>query len=110
MAIKLVAERKFTHRVKVQTPVDGGHKEETLKVTYRVLDAVAVEAFDLATTEGTTDFLREVISHLDDIVGEDNAPIPYSDELRDEVLKVPYIRAALGRGYFEAIGKGRKGN
>lgn len=110
MALKVVTERQFKHRVRVFTPVDGGHTEESIKVTYRVIDTEAVEGFDLARAEDTTEFLRTVIVHIDDVQDENGAPISYSDDVRDTLLKIPYVRSALGRGYFEGIGKGRKGN
>jgi len=110
MAFKVVQERQFTHRVRIFTPVDGGHKEESVKVTYRVIDTEQVEGFDLGSVEDTTEFLRAVIVRIDEVLAEDNSPLPYNDELRDALVKVPYVRAAIGRGYFEGIGKGRKGN
>lgn len=110
MSFKVVQERQFTHRVKIFTPVDGGHREESVKATYRVLDTEAIEDYDLASTEGTTEFLRAVIVRIDEVLGEDNEALPYNDELRDALLRMPYVRAALGKSYFDGISKGRKGN
>lgn len=110
MSFKVVQERQFTHRVKIFTPVDGGHKEESLKVTYRVIDAEELDRYDLSSTQESTDFLRAVVVRIDEAIGEDDAPLPYNDELRDVLLGMPHVRAALGRGYFDGIGKGRKGN
>lgn len=100
----------FTRTVRVQIPTDGGHRQETLKATFRVLNTDEVEGFDLATTEGTSAFLCAVIESLDDIADANGEQIPYNNEVRDQVLKMPYVRLALSREYFEAVAKARKGN
>ena len=100
----------FTHTVKATVPIDGGFREETFKVTYAVIAADEIEQIDLATVAGSTDFLRRVIVGLDDIAGSDKKVIPYSNELRDRVLTLPWARRAIAAGYFEAINKARTGN
>lgn len=107
---RLQANPTFTHRVRVSVPVDGGHREETFKATYRVLAIGEAEEFDLSTTEGSADFLRKAIVSLDDIAGEDGQPLPYNDELREQCLRIPYVRQALAKTYFEAVAKARVGN
>ena len=47
---------------------------------------------------------------MDDLAGDDDQPMPYSDALRDELLKVPYVRAALAKSYFTAVTKAAVGN
>lgn len=100
----------FWRTVKIFVPVDGAHKEETLRARFNVLDTAEIDAFDFTETEGNTAFLCAVIEELDDIVGPDKAKLPYTTELRDQVLRLPYVRVALVREYFDAVGKARKGN
>jgi len=107
---KVIADPTFTHTVKVMVPVDGGHKPETLKATYRVVDSDETSRFDLVSPEGTTDFLRAIIVRLDDLADENGILIDYSDEVRDAVLGKPYARIALAQGYFDAVSKARQGN
>ena len=108
---KIAEERTFTHRVRVQVPVDGGHREEPFKVTYRVIEQAKVDDFDLAKTEDQDDFMRSVIVGMDDLADANGQPLPYSDDVRDQVIRIPYARLPLIRGYFEGIGRGaRKGN
>ncbi|MCA0245789.1 MAG: hypothetical protein LCH93_04145 [Proteobacteria bacterium] len=110
MAFKTVLDRTFKHRVAVQVPVDGGHKEETFKATFRLLDAAAIEDFDLGSVEGTSDFLRAVIVDMDELVKEDNTPDQYCDDLRDKIILFTPARVALVRAYFDGAGKGRRKN
>lgn len=85
---KVTREPKFTHPVKVCVPVDGGHREETFKATFRV---IPIDDFsDTTTLEGQQELLRKVIFSLDDLIGDDEKPAPYSDELRDQLIAVPY--------------------
>ncbi len=107
---KLTQESQFTARVRAQVPVDGGHREEPFKVRYRVIDTERMDDFDLSTTEGTDGFLRACIVELMEIADENGQPLPYNDDVRDEVIRIPYARIALVRGYFDNISKGRRGN
>ena len=107
---KLTSEPTFRHKVRAHVPIDGGHRDETFEVTYRVLATDKVRDFDLATGEGTTEFLKAIIAELHDIADGSGKPLPWSDEVRDAVLRLPYARTAISNGYFEAISGARKGN
>ena len=100
----------FQHKVVARKPVDGGFKEEAFKVTFNLLPAEEQDTYDLTTTEGSTSFLRRVIASIDDVAGADGKLLPYSDELRDKLIAMPFVRAAIARGYFEAITGARAGN
>jgi len=110
MGFKITTERLFTARVTAHVPVDGGTKEERFKARFRVLNTEQVENFDLVTSQGTTDFLRAVIVELFELIDDEGNPVPYNDDVRDQVIIDPPARSALIRAYFENIGKGRKGN
>lgn len=102
---------KFSRPVDVMIPVDGGFEKQTFRVTFKVVaDADNDDGHDLNTTAGSTAFLREAIETMDDLVGDDDKPMPYSHALRDELLKVPYVRAALARTYFGAVSQAALGN
>ena len=60
--------------------------------------------------EGSNSFLRAIVVEMDDLVGADDRPLAYNDALRDQLLKLPYIRTALVRTYFTAIQKATEGN
>lgn len=101
----------FSHPVKVLIPVDGGHKEQSFTAEFRVIPAEEAAKFDLNKGEDSRAFLqRAIVKFGDDIVGPDDKPVPYSDELRDRLIGVPYVRSALARTYFAAIGGQKLGN
>jgi hypothetical protein len=112
MGFTVTSERQFTARLRVLVPVDGGHREEAFKARYRVLDTARIEDFDLQNggKEASDEFLRAVIVDLFDLLGEDGQPITYNDEVRDQVINIPYARIALVQGYFDGVSKGRRGN
>jgi hypothetical protein len=110
MSFVVTKEPRFTHPVTVQVPVDGGHREEKFKATFRVISTDKLAEFDLDTEKGSRDMLVEVIIKLDELVDEQQQPVPYSDELRDALIAVPYVRNALGKTYFAALGKAARGN
>ena len=108
--LRVTNDPTFTHDCTVQVPVDGGFREDRCKATFRVLPTDEVDEFDLATEAGTKDFLKAVLIKLDELEDEKKQPIPYSDEIRDQLLRVPYVRIALAQTYFGAVGKARLGN
>lgn len=103
-------ERIFKRAVKINVPDGDGVSEETLQATYRALDEEAEKKFDLATVDGTKEFLRTAIVRLDDVVGQDGETLTYSAELRDLVLGASYARVALVRTYFVELVGAREGN
>lgn len=107
---KIVEEPTFTHTVKVKVPIDGGYRDETCKATYRVISPELSDTYDLKTTDGSTEFLRAVLMKMDDIADAQGQPLEWSDEVRDQVLKLPYARAALAGAYFGALNGAKKGN
>lgn len=107
---KIAEEPTFTHDVTARVPVDGGHKDETFKATFRVLEPERLDGFDLATTEGATAFLKAAIKKLDDVTDAEGKPLPWSDEVLNQVLRLPYARVALTKSYFEAVHGAPAGN
>lgn len=99
---------QFTHDVKVQVPVDGGHKEETFKCRFRVIPVEELD--DLLTVEGQKLALQRVIVSMSDLVDDQKEEVTYSDELRDQLIGVPYVRAGLLQTYRAAVVKARPGN
>jgi hypothetical protein len=106
----LDADPQFTHTVKVKVPDDGGYRDESFQATFRVIPAEEAATFDLTSGAASADFLRRAIVHMDGLVTVDREPVSYNDAVRDQVLGLPYARAALGRTYFEAIQGARAGN
>lgn len=105
---KVSSDPKFTHPVTVCVPVDGGHKNMTFPVTFRVMPLDQLD--DGQGAEGQAASLRKVITHMEDLVGDNDQPIPYSDEIRDQLIAVPYVRLALMKTYLEAVTKTKAGN
>lgn len=99
---------RFTHAVKVMTPVDGGHKVEEFKATFLVVDVHSLG--DTNSLDGQTELLQRVVVGLEDIVDDAKKPIPFSDEFRDRLIGIPYIRAGLVQTYLAAVIKSAVGN
>ena len=107
---KIVENPELTHTVGVLVPTDGGHREETMKVRYRVISDERANSYDLQDSEGMKNFLRDVIVEITDLVGGDKQPLTWSVDLREVILGLPYARLALLRGYMSAVVKTRLGN
>ncbi|PHR86117.1 MAG: hypothetical protein COA78_38305 [Blastopirellula sp.] len=100
---KITKNATFTHTVTIPVPVDGGHDNQSMQVTYRVLTDDQIKEYDLNTTEGQKDFLRGAIVSLGDLIGADEKPIRYNDTVRDSILALSYARPSLLAGYSDAM-------
>jgi hypothetical protein len=107
---KIVETPEFTHTVRVMVPTDGGHAEQTFRARFRVLRTSEVEAFETDSIDGLLDMLRAVFVGAEDLVDAEGNALPWSDAVRDALLDLPYVRAALARTYWDAITKARAGN
>lgn len=101
---------EFTRTVKIAVPADGGFREETMTARFRALPDDEADAFKLDDPEEIKGFLRLILVHLGDLVGEDGKEIVYSDDVRELVLFKSYARNALMRTYFMAVVGAREGN
>jgi hypothetical protein len=107
---KLASEPTFRAKLSARVPIDGGSRRETFEATYRVLTIEKIAEFDLTTPEGTTAFIKAALVELHDIADEQGNPVEYSDQVRDQVINLPYARSAITQGYFDAVAGARKGN
>lgn len=105
---KVTKEPKFTHDVTVQVPVNGGKREETFKATFKVVDMDAIG--DTFGSEGQEALLKRVLCDMSDLEDEAGNPMDYSDEIRDQLIKIPYVRAGLLNTYMSAINGAKAGN
>jgi hypothetical protein len=100
---------EFTHTVYVQTPVDGGHREDTFKARFRVTDDEENKA-DFYKVDQVKDYLRGILVGMEDLVDDRKNPVQYSDSVRDQMLALPHVRLALLKTYNQALAKARVGN
>ena len=107
---KIAKTPRFTHVVPIKVPVDGGFDEQTIRATFEVITDDEFASFDTMTAEGLKDLVRKILVRLDDMVDEQGKPLPYSDDLRDQLLELPYMRLGLLRGYQAAMIGAKAGN
>ena len=100
---KISKAQTFTRDVTIFTPVDGGFRKEELKTTFELLPVEEVRKFNLSTPDGTDAFLDRAVRKFGDLTDDNEQPIPYSETLRTQLLKLPHVRQGLCSDYFEAI-------
>ncbi|MEL7838385.1 MULTISPECIES: hypothetical protein [Citromicrobium] len=107
---KIVDSVTFTRKVTAHVPDGDGQVPETFKATFRSIPPEEADEFNLMSTEGASEFLRRVVVRLDDIGDAQGKPVDYSDEVRDQVIRLPWARGALARTYFEEVRGAKLGN
>ena len=108
MSVRVNPNPTFTARITVFVPADGGPEKQELTARFAFRDDEQIPA--ITGVNGGVDFLREVVVGLEDLVDEGGKPVAYSEGLRDQLLKLPYVRNALIKGYFAAINGASLGN
>lgn len=93
---------KFTRTVTVKTPEGEAHREESFSATFRTIDVDEAAKFDLTESEGSRRFLEHVVVHIEGLVTREKVPVPYTDAIRDQLLKRPAVISALANTYFSA--------
>lgn len=93
----------FKTTARIVVPTEEGDVEQTLGVKFRLLP-------DDATKMEPTEFLREAVVLLDDIVDEAGRPLTYDDALREQMITIPFVRMGLIRAYWAALSKAKVGN
>ena len=94
--------------VKVDIPVDGGEiEEQTFTAHFQLLDQ---DEIDKAAAEGDVKFIERIlVGWGDDVKGPDGKKIPFGEEPRIAMSKIPHIRKAIVRAYYDmANGVARK--
>lgn len=99
----LLKNPTFKTTARIIVPTDSGDVEQTLGVRFRL---TAEEATQMDVTE----FLRDAILSMDDIVDDAGKPLPYDAALRDQMIAVPFVRVGLLRAYWAAMSKAKLGN
>jgi len=104
--------------VTVSVPRDGGSFEKSqFRAKFEILNSDQVNAMAVdhrSSGDQDTDLgqliLTKSIKDLFDLVDEDGNQIPYTDELRDQVLAIPYIKGGLWEAYTSALNGRRQKN
>lgn len=108
---KIDSAPEFTHTVSVMTPIDGGHREDKFKARFKVVEDEADQTEPTSFgVDAIKDHLRKIVVGMDDLADATGTAIPYSDEVREQMLSLPHVRLALLRTYRNAFAKERAGN
>ncbi len=103
-------EPRFTHPVTVNKPVDGGFEQQTFKATFLVIMDSELGTYDLDSRAGSTDFLKKALVGFADVQGADDQDVLFSDQTRDAMIDMPFVRVALVKSYLAAVYKAQLGN
>lgn len=106
----VVTTPKFSRTVTVKVPDGDGHSEQTFKAYFKVVKDDELQGLSWFETDHVKDVLRKVLMSADDLVGDDNKPVPFSDDVREGLLSLPYVRVALLKTYTLAQIQDAAGN
>lgn len=105
--LKISKNPEWTHVVTVSVPVDEGFENQTCRVRYRLMDKVALEETAQNDPEA---ILRATVVKVDDLVDMEGKALLWNDQVADMVFAMPFVQAALIKGYFRSVTGAREGN
>jgi len=98
----LKTDHEFEWPVTVRVPVDGGiYASQTFKVRYRLPADDEMKQM-LRTTGDDAVNARKVVAGWSEVKNEHGDDVPFSDELLDKFLRVPWIRVAIWQTFIDA--------
>lgn len=104
---KIKHNSDFTWPVKVQVPTDGRHQEQQFTARFKVVERSRFEDISSGDATAETALLREVLLGWEGVADESGEALPFSEQVRDQLLEIPYVRTAVVEAFFEGIA-GRK--
>lgn len=107
---KINPEPTFTNTVKVRVPDDAGFETQTFQATFKVISTYKAAEFDFGKGSEVTDFLRTVVVGVSDVADAHGTPLSDSEEMRDMLFGIPYVRPAFISSYFEGVSGAQLGN
>ena len=101
---------QFWTTVEVRVPVDDGHKIETFRARFKVLDDAELERLQTDQDLTAKDLLRLLTTDLGDIVDKDGKAIEFSAGLLDRMIGKQHVRIAMHTAYSKGVVKAAAGN
>ncbi len=103
---KLTDTIEVNRTVTIHVPYDGtGYRKDTLDVRFKMLDSDEAQALHERAKSGRDDIelLREVFIGLPKgVLDESGQRLDDSPEIRERLIKIPFVRIALVKAYNEA--------
>ncbi len=93
----------FAWPVNVRVPQDGGTwKVQTFQARFKVMSTDGL-AEVLKSPDGDRDLSQSVLVGWDQINDASGQAVAFSEEARDALLQVPYVRSAIVAAYLESM-------
>ena len=100
----------FKREITVKVPVDGGFEKQTMKVTYNALPISETEELVFSEQADLKAYVNKMTNRIDDVAGEDDEPLEWNDELRAQLLDIPFVFSAILDGYQATLAEARAKN
>src|SRR5262245_3305421 len=105
---KITREHTYRTNVTVKKPIDGGFEEAELEVEFKCMTHWRRDEIVAA---GNGKVLQEALVKVHSPIGDaEGRPLTWSDDVRDQLLDIPYVSAALVKAYFATIQGAPAGN
>ena len=101
---KVVKELTVAWPIVVQVPIDGGGVEEQVFGGHlKIIDQDEITRLVTTSQKGDQALAEAVLDGWDDDLMDANGdPLEFSEENRATLVRIPYVRVAICKAFFEA--------
>lgn len=94
---------RFAWPIKALVPTLDGQVEKIFTGIFRLLPKDELDkAIAADPNNGDTIVARITLTGWKDDLVQDKVPVPYSKEVHEEMLSVPFMRYAIAKAYYDA--------
>lgn len=105
MAFIIKKIQEYFWNITISEPVDGGFSDQKVRVKFKMLKQERIDEIIKNEAEEDADILDEVLVGWDEqsFKDEQGNNLVFSQENKDLVLSVPFVRTAMVKGFFASI-------
>jgi hypothetical protein len=105
MAFIIKKIQEYFWNITISEPVDGGFADFKVRVKFKMLKQERIDEIIKNEAEEDADILNEVLVGWDEqsFKDEQGNSIEFTPDNKDLILSVPFVRAALLKGFFASI-------
>lgn len=100
----------FTRTVEVKVPKAEGFETQTFEATFRAVGDEDSDGLEMSQIGEIKDLLRKRIVSFGDLADGTGEVIEYSEEIREKMISLSYVRLGLLASYNRALTEALTGN
>ena len=107
MAFVMALSPTYKTEVTVEAPIDGGFDKSVFTAEFKRCDTEGLERLNGMSTK---DAVREVLVGWSALLDESKTPLPFSEEAREALMRIPQALRAIELAFWASVFKAAEKN